>query len=260
MIVLVACAPALDGLPPAPPIEDARAPDAPAPLNPDERVPPLPSLPAPGAEEPVQVWLAALVPAPPPAITAGVLHDRVAPQDGVRERRAGVVVLGSCEEGGTCRDQLRDVDHGRDLALPDPDAGEGAWVESAIRMDGVGPTFVSAWFGTTSFSPGAAHAVNTLACATWSRSTGARLRLSDLLGPDEARRRLGSALAARRLLTAEFLVKAEQTEMLAAVRPDTDNVLLRDAGAVFVCTEAIYAEHGSVWVWPLGTTTGVATL
>lgn len=256
-IVLLACTPTPPDVQALAPVEHVQTPEIARP--PADTLPPLPSLPDPQSAAPLQVWLSDLVPPPPPSdpdypVTTAALHHRVLPPGGVRERRAGVEVRGTCDDG-TCQDRLADADHRRDFVTPDLDLAEDTWVQSAIRLVSVDETYVSAWFGTTRYTAGAAHAVNSLTCATWSRSTRARLRLSDVLGEAEASRRLSSALAARRLLAADFQVSSKEADMLATVNVSTDTILVDEQGAVFVCTEAIYAEHGSVWVWPLGRTT-----
>ncbi len=137
------------------------------------------------------VRLDTLLPTPPSSVpTTAMLRPRAPPPSGQREQVGEVAVMTQCGSGH-CVDGLRDLRSGKTLLATTltPDEEElvatSATFERAVRIAYVGEAHLSAYQGFTEVS-GGAHANNELACATWERQSGQRVKLSEVVPEAEA--------------------------------------------------------------------------
>ena len=173
-----------------------------------------------------------------------LVRDRTEPPGGERERLGDVAVVSRCPDSESCLDGLLDGRTGKYLLAPVPTRDERevlaapGTVQRVVRLVAVSRRYVSVYLGDSTLSSGAAHANNSLDCATYSRRTGRRLTLEDVVPPARARtlRRQARALvadAAERhpgvptaLAPRSFLLDATGTRVsLCTARWDSDTVL-----------------------------------
>lgn len=195
------------------------------------------------------VELRDLVPQPPwdsprvPRPTA-LVRERTEPPGGARERMEEVAVVSRCPRDGSCFDGLMDGRTGKLLLAPVPTREERevlegpGTVQRVVRLVAVSRHSVSVYLGDSTLSAGAAHANNSLGCATYSRRTGRRLTLEEVVPRRRARmlRRQAQALATEyaghhwgmptTLAPESFLLDATGTRVsLCTTRWDSPTVL-----------------------------------
>ena len=145
--------------------------------------PPAPEPEEPLPTEPDQIVTIEDIAGPRPNTFGTFVGGRPEPATGVRQERRGVVVR---TRGGI--DYL--VDPAGPTSIPYADAawlgGEGFTgdLERIIWITAVTPRHVSVLIGQSEYTEGAAHANNSLRCATFDRQTGREVSLFDFVRRD----------------------------------------------------------------------------
>lgn len=206
----------------------------------------------------VRLAIAELLPGAPPSPFASTyaIRDNDAPPDGVRERQGEVIVFTRAEViagGANHFDGLRVGDRVLMDAAPPPGPDRAPIADRVLQLAYVGPERVSARILTSELTEGAAHSNNALDCGTWSRATGARLTLYDILGEAEAERRLARVAKIHEdygrgddeaYYTLGFFELREARWPIG----DTENVLVDNAADPILCLPIVIGAGGETWL------------
>ncbi len=177
--------------------------------------------------------------------TTKMIRGRERPKDGVRERTHGLEVRTVCD-AGACVDGLYDTAEEGDErrliapALANGEFGPDDFVERAIHITAATDEYVSVYIATVSYSPGAAHANNTLLCSTFRRgwSTYGLGSTYDLA------EEWGNTVYARRLLRAAAGIDARDDGAEYTLRPES--FLLETDGTPTFCASPSFPLSGTV--------------